>query len=80
MQIAHPVYCFLQENFEDIHLDWWSKYYASLGEESKCGTYLTDGHKPIKVRQSDGLGYKQFSNVWECYIHNIMCQGGIEHT
>lgn len=33
---------------EDI--DWWSKFYASLGDYDKCGDYIERGYDKIVVR------------------------------
>ncbi|XP_017292966.1 dysferlin isoform X5 [Kryptolebias marmoratus] len=30
-------------------IDWWSKFYASVGEKNKCGTYLEEGLDTLKV-------------------------------
>jgi hypothetical protein len=32
---------------EDI--DWWCKFYASLGEFKKCGSYIQKGYEKLKV-------------------------------
>ncbi|XP_070210966.1 myoferlin-like isoform X3 [Littorina saxatilis] len=34
-------------------LDWWSKYYASIGETSKCKKYMELGYYTIKVYQTE---------------------------
>ncbi|XP_063291064.1 myoferlin isoform X3 [Pelobates fuscus] len=38
----------LQEKEEEI-VDWWSKYYASIGEHEKCGQYIQKGYDTLKV-------------------------------
>lgn len=30
-------------------VDWWSKFYASIGEKNKCGTYLEQGLDTLEV-------------------------------
>uniref|UniRef100_UPI00398F8D26 dysferlin n=1 Tax=Pristiophorus japonicus TaxID=55135 RepID=UPI00398F8D26 len=34
---------------EDEFVDWWSKFYASTGENNKCGTYLEKGFDTLEV-------------------------------
>ncbi|XP_013884160.1 myoferlin [Austrofundulus limnaeus] len=39
----------LQTQKED-EVDWWSKFYASVGEQAKCGPYLKKGYDTLKVK------------------------------
>lgn len=35
--------------FVEEDIDWWCKFFASLGEVKKCGSYLTKGYEKITV-------------------------------
>uniref|UniRef100_A0A4W5PUB5 Myoferlin n=1 Tax=Hucho hucho TaxID=62062 RepID=A0A4W5PUB5_9TELE len=35
---------------EEEAVDWWSKFYASVGEHEKCGPYLKKGYDTLKVQ------------------------------
>lgn len=37
------------QDYGDDEFDWWSKYYASIGDSSKCGEYLKTGMDIVKV-------------------------------
>ncbi|KAM6923228.1 myoferlin [Lycodopsis pacificus] len=39
----------LQAELEEEAVDWWSKFYASVGEEEKCGPYLKKGYDTLHV-------------------------------
>ncbi|XP_063818137.1 myoferlin isoform X2 [Pseudophryne corroboree] len=47
-KLASPTTVHLQEKEEEI-VDWWSKYYSSIGEHEKCGQYLQKGYDTLKV-------------------------------
>ncbi|XP_057307144.1 myoferlin-like [Hydractinia symbiolongicarpus] len=34
-------------------LDWWSKYFASIGETAKCGDFLEKGHQTIQIYRKE---------------------------
>uniref|UniRef100_A0A8C5MHN0 Myoferlin n=1 Tax=Leptobrachium leishanense TaxID=445787 RepID=A0A8C5MHN0_9ANUR len=38
---------------EEEIVDWWSKYYASVGEHEKCGQYTQKGYDTLKVYDTD---------------------------
>lgn len=44
----------IEENLED-DIDWWSKFYASLGEVDKCSKYLEHGYDKIQVWFGEGF-------------------------
>lgn len=38
-----------EDEEEEEEIDWWSKYYATMGDLSKSGHYLEKGYDSIKV-------------------------------
>lgn len=46
-KILTPLFSIVQE---DEVVDWWSKFYASVGEHEKCGPYLKKGYDKLQVR------------------------------
>ena len=39
----------LDMTFVEEDIDWWSKFYASTGDDRKCGSYLKKGYEKITV-------------------------------
>ncbi|XP_029925926.1 myoferlin isoform X2 [Myripristis murdjan] len=48
---------------EDEAVDWWSKFYASLGEQEKCGPYLKKGYDTLQVYNSELEEVPQFQGL-----------------
>ncbi|XP_058882400.1 myoferlin isoform X5 [Acipenser ruthenus] len=43
----------LLETQEKETVDWWSKFYSSLGEHEKCGPYLQKGYDTLKIFRTE---------------------------
>ncbi|XP_067038375.1 myoferlin-like isoform X1 [Acropora muricata] len=58
---------------KDEYFDWWSKFYASIGDREKCGEYLTNGYSTMEVYQTElekveGFsGFEDFINLFPLY-------------
>ncbi|KAM4704437.1 myoferlin isoform 1-T1 [Rhinophrynus dorsalis] len=52
----------LQEKEEEI-VDWWSKYYSSIGEHEKCGQYAQKGYDTLKVYDTELENVPEFRGL-----------------
>ncbi|KAI5606264.1 myoferlin [Silurus asotus] len=62
----------IQSQVEEA-VDWWSKFYASIGEHDKCGPYLQKGYSTLTVygdaleNMPDFHGLTDFCNTFKLY-------------
>ncbi|KAL5022080.1 hypothetical protein ScPMuIL_001235 [Solemya velum] len=55
----------------DEEIDWWSKFYASIGDNKKCQKYIEKGYDKIKVydteleKSDDFQGFADFCDTFE---------------
>ncbi|XP_026034707.1 myoferlin-like isoform X2 [Astatotilapia calliptera] len=47
-KMASPTSHFVAEKEKET-VDWWSKFYVSLGDQEKCGPYLKKGYDTLKI-------------------------------
>ncbi|XP_044194447.1 myoferlin-like isoform X8 [Thunnus albacares] len=53
----------LLEAQEKETVDWWSKFYASTGEQEKCGPYLKKGYDTLKVYECELEDVPEFKGL-----------------
>nr|XP_058962380.1 myoferlin-like [Pocillopora verrucosa] len=56
-----------KEEILEESLDWWSKFFASIGDEEKCGEFLNLGYKKMTVYQTELEKVQEF-NGFEDFI------------
>ncbi|XP_033881790.3 myoferlin isoform X3 [Acipenser ruthenus] len=53
MEDRRPLLETQQAEREKETVDWWSKFYSSLGEHEKCGPYLQKGYDTLKIFRTE---------------------------
>uniref|UniRef100_A0A3Q3A9Z4 Myoferlin n=1 Tax=Kryptolebias marmoratus TaxID=37003 RepID=A0A3Q3A9Z4_KRYMA len=53
----------LLEAQEKETVDWWSKFYASVGDQEKCGPYLKKGYDTLRVYDSELEDVPEFNGL-----------------
>ncbi|XP_007894818.2 myoferlin isoform X2 [Callorhinchus milii] len=48
---------------QDESIDWWSKFYASIGELDRCGGYLQKGYDTLKVYDKELENVPEFKGL-----------------
>ncbi|XP_055083337.1 LOW QUALITY PROTEIN: myoferlin [Periophthalmus magnuspinnatus] len=53
----------LQKEQEEETVDWWSKFFASVGQQEKCGPYLKKGYDSLQVYDRELEEVAEFQNL-----------------
>ncbi|XP_074477183.1 myoferlin-like isoform X1 [Sebastes fasciatus] len=61
-KMASPTSYFHVEKEKET-VDWWSKFYASTGDQQKCGPYLKKGYDTLKVYECDLEDVPEFKGL-----------------
>ncbi|XP_053730215.1 myoferlin isoform X1 [Synchiropus splendidus] len=52
-----------QADKEEEAVDWWSKFYASVGQDDKCGPYMKKGYDTLQVYDSELEQVEEFQGL-----------------
>ncbi|XP_072247032.1 myoferlin [Leuresthes tenuis] len=53
----------LQAEKEEEAVDWWSKFYASVGDQAKCGPYLKKGYDTLQIYNCELEEVEEFQGL-----------------
>ncbi|XP_043568406.1 myoferlin isoform X1 [Chiloscyllium plagiosum] len=57
---------------EEEAIDWWSKFYASIGEHERCGTYIQKGYDTLKVYTTELESVPEFKGLTDfCHTFKL---------
>ncbi|XP_075787176.1 dysferlin isoform X11 [Pelodiscus sinensis] len=60
---------------EEELIDWWSKFYASIGQREKCGCYLEKGFDMLKVYETELEDVEEFERLSDFCRTFKLCRG-----
>ncbi|XP_075791273.1 myoferlin isoform X1 [Pelodiscus sinensis] len=63
MEDAQPLLAAQLTEKEEEIVDWWSKFYASIGEHEKCGQYTQKGYDTLKVYDCELEDVPEFKHL-----------------
>ncbi|XP_075787169.1 dysferlin isoform X4 [Pelodiscus sinensis] len=63
------------ELHEEELIDWWSKFYASIGQREKCGCYLEKGFDMLKVYETELEDVEEFERLSDFCRTFKLCRG-----
>ncbi|KAM4715581.1 myoferlin-like [Anableps anableps] len=61
-KLASPTSQFHAEKEKET-VDWWSKFYASVGDQEKCGPYIRKGYDTLKVFDRELENVEEFKGL-----------------